>query len=80
MHIKNYNRMATLSMLGISAILVILIQITLVDTTQGLTRHYNCVTRDGNNLGPLSLADVETCYNNVYKGAQNADDDGRPLS
>ncbi len=72
--------MATLSISGISAVPVILIQNTLVDAAQGLTRYHNCVTRDANNLGSLSLADVEICYDNVFKDAQNADDDGRPLS
>ena len=80
MHIKNNTEMTTLGMLAITAIFVILIQITLVDAPEGLTRYYNCVTRDANNQGTLSLADVETCYDKVFKGAQNADDDGRPLS
>ncbi len=71
--------MAKLSMLGITAIFAILIQITLVDTAQGLTRYNNCVTRNANNQGTLSLADVEICYDKVFKGGQNADDDGRPL-
>ena len=72
--------MATLSILGISAVLVILIQFTLVDAAKGLTRYYNCVTMDANNQESLSLADVEICYDNVFKGAQNVDDDGKPLS
>jgi hypothetical protein len=72
--------MTTLSMLSITAIFVILIQTTLVDAAQGLTRYYNCVTRDANNQGSLSLADVEICYDKVFKGAQNADADGRPLT
>ena len=72
--------MTTSGMLAITAIFVILIQITLVDAAEGLTRYYNCVTRDANNQGILSLADVEICYDKVFKGAQNADDDGRPLS
>ena len=47
MHIKNHNRTAATSGIsGISAIPVILTQITLVDAAQGLTRHYNCVTGD----------------------------------
>ena len=79
MHIKNYNRMATLSILGISAILLILIQITLVDAAQDLTRYYNCVTMDANNQGSSSLAGVEICYGKAPKGVQNADDDGKPL-
>ena len=80
MHIKNNAKITTSGMLAITAILVILIQIILVDAAQGLTRYYNCVTRDANNQGTLSLADVEICYDKVFKGAQNADDDGRPLS
>ncbi|MDP9015929.1 MAG: hypothetical protein M3M87_04130 [Thermoproteota archaeon] len=52
----------------------------MIDTAKGLTRYYNCVTRDANNHGTLSLADVEDCYDQVFNGAENADDDGRPLS
>lgn len=72
--------MTTSGMLAITAIFVILIQTTLADAAQGLTRYYNCVTRDANNQGSLSLADVEICYDKVFKGAQNADADGRPLT
>jgi hypothetical protein len=67
-------------MLSITAIFVILIQTTLVDAAHALTKYYNCVTRDANNQGSLSLADVEICYDKVFKGAQNADADGRPLT
>jgi len=79
MHVKISSKVTTLSILSITAILVMLIQITLVDTAQGLTKYYNCVTRDANNQGTLSLADVQICYDKVFKGAQNADADGRPL-
>ncbi|HYO05586.1 MAG TPA: hypothetical protein VER14_01210 [Phototrophicaceae bacterium] len=80
MHTKSNTKMTTSGMLSITAIFVILIQTTLVDSAQGLTRYYNCVTRDANNQGFLSLTDVEMCYDKVFKGAQNADDDGRPLT
>ncbi len=43
--------MTTSSMLAITAIFVILIRITLVDAAEGLTRNYNCITRDANNQG-----------------------------
>jgi hypothetical protein len=65
MHVKNNAKMTTSGMLAITAIFVILIQITLVDAAEGLTRYYNCVTRDANNQGTPSLADVEICYDNV---------------
>ncbi len=80
MRIKNNIKMTTISILSVAAILVILIQITMIDTVQGLTKYYNCVTRDANNHGTLSLEDVEDCYDKVFNGAENADDDGRPLS
>ncbi len=71
--------MTTISILSVAAIMVILIQITMIDAAQGLTKYYNCVTRDANNHGTLSLADVEDCYDQVFNGAENADDEGRPL-
>jgi hypothetical protein len=80
MHIKNNTKLTTSSLLAIAATLVILIQIGLIDAAEGLTRYYNCVTRDANNHGTLPLADVEDCYEKVFNGAENADDDGRPLS
>ena len=80
MHIKNNTKRTARSVLSVAAILVIMIQVTMMDTAQGLTKYYNCVTRDANNHGTLSLADVEDCYEQVFNGADNADDDGRPLS
>ncbi|HYO05908.1 MAG TPA: hypothetical protein VER14_02865 [Phototrophicaceae bacterium] len=80
MRIKNNTKRTARSVLSVAAILVILIQVTMMDTAQGLTKYYNCVTRDANNHGTLSLADVEDCYEQVFNGADNADDDGRPLS
>ncbi len=79
MRIKNNTKMTTISILSVAAIMVILIQITMIDVAQGLTKYYNCVTRDANNHGTLSLADVEACYDQVFNGAENADDEGRPL-
>ena len=80
MLIKNDTKMATTSILSVATILVILIQITMMDSALGLTKYYNCVTRDANNHGTLSLADVEDCYDQVFNGAENADGDGRLLS
>jgi hypothetical protein len=79
MHIKNNSKKTTWGILAVVATLLILIHIAMIDTAQGLTRYFNCVTRDANNQGNISLADVEVCYDNVFKGAQDADDDGRPL-
>jgi hypothetical protein len=77
---KNNTNVTNLTLLVIAATFVILIQIDLIYTAEGLTRYYNCVTRDANNHGTLSLADVEDCYEKVFNGAENADDDGKPLS
>ena len=79
MRIKNNTKMTTISILSVAATLVIFIQIDLIGNAHALTRFNNCITRDANNHGTLSLADVENCYDTVFKGAQDADDDGRPL-
>ncbi len=79
MHIKNNTKMTKLCILAITATMVILTQIALVENAQGLTRFDNCVTRNANNHGTLSLADVERCYDSVFQGALDNDADGRPL-
>jgi hypothetical protein len=80
MHTKSSrNKMTKLSILAIAATMVFLTQVALAENAQGLTRFDNCVTRNANNHGTLSLADVERCYDSVFQGALDNDADGRPL-
>jgi hypothetical protein len=46
-----------------------LIQITSVAPAEALTRYYNCIARVANNNATLSMANVDTCYNLIFKGA-----------
>ena len=78
MSIKNTSK----GILKISCIvfsLVIIAQITIVDTANALTRYFNCTTRVANSESTFSLDDAETCYDKVFKGALDNDRYGNPL-
>ena len=47
--------------------LVIISQITIIDTANALTRYFNCTTRVANSESAFSLDDAETCYDKVFK-------------
>ena len=40
-----------------------------------VTRYYNCTTRVANKNGTLSLQNIENCYDQVFKGAKQAEKD-----
>ena len=42
---------------------------------KALTRYDNCITRVANKNGTLSLQNVENCYDQVFKGAKQAEKD-----
>lgn len=46
-----------------------LIQITSVGPAEALTRYYNCIARVANSNATLSMTNVDTCYNLIFKGA-----------
>ena len=46
-----------------------LIQISSVAPSEALTRYYNCIARVANKNATLSLANVDACYNLIFKGA-----------
>ena len=46
-----------------------LIQISSVAPAEALTRYYNCIARVANNNATLSIANVDACYNLIFKGA-----------
>ena len=59
--------------------IMIIAQVTIVDTANALTRYFNCVTRAANSNSTFSMDNAETCYDKVFKGALDNDRDGNPL-
>jgi hypothetical protein len=59
----------------IVAILVIIFayQTGIMVDADALTRYYNCTTRVANKNGTLSLQNIENCYDQVFKGAKQAE-------
>ena len=57
----------------------ILIQASLITSSQALTRYFNCITRIANGNVALTLTNVEGCYYKVFQGAIDADPDGNKL-
>jgi hypothetical protein len=47
----------------------VLINITYVLPSEGLTRYYNCIARVANKNATLTISNVDNCYNLVFKGA-----------
>jgi hypothetical protein len=64
------NRMIYLSSIIVIAIISsFLIQITSIPPAEALTRYYNCLARVVNKNATLSIANVDACYNLIFKGA-----------
>jgi hypothetical protein len=64
----------TLTIAGIFAIvmsLFILIQIGSLYSAHALSHYFNCIIRGANKSGALTLTNVETCYDKVFKGANS---------
>ena len=61
----------------IIAILTIIFvyQIGIMVDADALTRYYNCTTRVANKNGTLSLQNIENCYDQIFKGAKQAEKD-----
>jgi hypothetical protein len=57
------------SIIAITLISSFLIQITSVPPAEALTRYYNCLARVVNKNATLSIANVDACYNLIFKGA-----------
>ncbi len=74
--------MSNKELLKISCIvfsLIIIAQVTIVDTANALTRYFNCTTRVANNDSTFTLEEAEACYDLVFKGALDNDRYGNPL-
>lgn len=50
-------------------------QIGIMVDADALTRYYNCTTRVANKNGTLSLQNIENCYDQIFKGAKQAEKD-----
>lgn len=68
---KNEALSSYMTIITIILISLLLIQITIVTPTHALTRYYNCIARVANKNGTLSMANVDACYNLIFKGALN---------
>ena len=60
--------------------LVIITQLSIVDTANALTRYFNCTTRIANSESTFSLDDAENCNDKVFKGALDNDRYGNLLN
>jgi hypothetical protein len=56
-------------------VIVFVYQTGLLVDADALTRYYNCTTRVANKNGTLSLRNIENCYDQVFKGAKQAEKD-----
>ena len=71
-HITSYKNGPAIYFTSIIVILLassFLIQISSVAPSEALTRYYNCIARVANKNATLSLANVDACYNLIFKGA-----------
>ena len=56
------------SIIAIVLVSSFLIQISSVAPSEALTRYYNCIARVANKNATLSMANVDACYNLIFKG------------
>jgi hypothetical protein len=73
-HKKSTTTSTTLTIAGIFAIVMslsILFQIGSLYSAHALSHYFNCIIRGANKSGTLTLTNVETCYDKVFKGANS---------
>ena len=63
----------TILTIAASLSIIIIYQSGLLIDADALTRYFNCTTRVANKNGTLSLQNVDSCYDNVFKGAKAAE-------
>ena len=71
-HIASYKKQQSAVLASIIVIVLassFLIQISSVAPSEALTRYYNCIARVANKNATLSMANVDACYNLIFKGA-----------
>ena len=68
------DKKSAMTIAGIFAIVMslsILFQIDSLSSAHALSHYFNCIIRGANKSGALTLTNVETCYDNVFKGANS---------
>ena len=77
-HNKKSTRVTTaLTIAGVFAIVMslsLLFQIGTAASAHALSHYFNCIIRGANKSGTLTLINVETCYDKVFKGASSNSD------
>ena len=71
---KKSTTATTLTIAGIFAIVMslsILFQIGSLSSAHALSHYFNCIIRGANKSSTLTLTNVETCYDKVFKGANS---------
>jgi hypothetical protein len=71
---KTIQKKAFIPVVTILAIIFIYQTSIMVDA-DALTRYYNCTSRVANKNGTLSLQNIENCYDQIFKGAKQAERD-----
>lgn len=67
-------------MLTIAFSILIIWQLSVIDSANALTRYINCVTRAANHNSTFSLENAMVCYDKVFKGAADNDEYGNNLN
>jgi hypothetical protein len=70
--LRNVQARTVLTVAAVLSIIVIY-QSGILTDADALTRYFNCTTRAANKNGTLSLQNVDNCYDNVFKGAKEAE-------
>ena len=71
---KSPTTSTTLTIAGIFAIVMslsILFQIGSLSSAHALSHYFNCIIRGADKSGTLTVTNVETCYDKVFKGADS---------
>jgi hypothetical protein len=78
---KIYNTLSSTGLFVLIMVLasVVLTHASLVNSAEGLTRYFNCITRAANNNDTVSLQNVKNCYYKVFQGARDNGPDGSKL-
>ena len=72
---SKYRKSRTARTLSIATIFVIVMSLSLlfqigsITSAHALSHYFNCIIRGANKSGTLTLTNVETCYDKVFKGA-----------